>query len=213
MWEKQWMMGAAMAALAIVVGVTRTNASVTYEFGSKASTFDGETSVDVPVTDLDTGVSAIMTAAVAGSADNAELNSNTNDFGVQSDADGDSSTYDRINGTEALSLTFDKDVQLVLIDLGNVGGDSSEGVTVTIDTLVIDLWTGQPDFGGTSDIYAPEDPVEVFAGTPIVFSPSGASSEFDIEELQFTVIPEPASLMLLGLGGLAMITCRRKGSC
>ncbi len=192
-----------IAALTLALTVA-ASAEVTYDFTGKAGVFDNETSVDVSVSDGDTGNTTTMTVNAIGG----ELNSNAGDLGIDDDVE-PASTSDKIDGTdEGITLSFDKDVELVVIDLGSVGSDATEGALLTIDAFDITLHTGVSGFNGTSDTYTPGSPIAISAGTPIQLTGSAATSSFDLEAITLNVIPEPASLALLGLGGLALIRRR-----
>jgi len=204
MWMQRKFAAGLIAATVGVVGFVATPAmgAVTYEFGGKGSTFDGETSVDVPLTDSATGLSTIMTVDATGGT----LNSNAGDLGVDDDL---------IQGTsEAIGLTFDKTVELVELDLGRVGSDASDGADVTIGTFSQELHTAATisngSYNGNTNVWTLGTPIEIVPGTALNLTGTQGSSEIDLEAGTFNVTPEPASAALVGLGGLAMLAGRRK---
>lgn len=182
-----------------------SSASIIFDFTDSAGLipdrsdlFDGETSVDILLTDPITAQSSTLTVAAIGGT----LNSNASDFGIGNAF---------IDGTaEAITLTFDSDIELISVDLGGVGSDIADGANLTIDGFSIDLFTGVPGFSGTSDVFTPTSPIAVAAGTSIVFTGSTVTSIFDLEAATFTIVPEPASFGLAGLGALAALGGRRR---
>jgi hypothetical protein len=186
-----------LTGVGLVLGATCcTQASVIYDFFDKASVFDGNTSVAVTLYDGTTPVE--MTVSATGG----NLNSNAEDFGI-----GD----DLIDGTlEVLTLSFDKKIELNYIDLGAVGSDRSDGARLTVGSASpVDLYTGVDGFNGSSDIYTPSSPLPVEITESITLTGSEATSSFDLESMQITVIPEPAALTLTALGLLGAGLLRR----
>ena len=160
-------------------------ASLTYDFENKGATFDGQTSVAVPVTDG--SFSATMT--VTGTGGN--LNSNAGSIGI-----GD----DQIDGTgEAVSMTFNSNIDLISIDMSGVGTNAADGARLTIGATSIDLFTGVSGFNGTSDTYTPASPIRVASGTSIILTGSTTTSSFGLQTSSFSIVPEPTSLGLFSL--------------
>ena len=176
--------------------------AVTYDFTGKGGLFDGETSVDVPLTDSVTGLSTTMTVEASGGT----LNSNSGDFGVNAPGSGD--TTDVIEDGEAIDLTFDSDIELNSIDFGGIGSDLADGATLTIGTFTIDLFTNVSGFNGNTDVYTPATHIAITAGTPINLQVASSTADFDLETIDISVVPEPGSVALLGLGGLLMLRRR-----
>ena len=173
------------------------HADLLYDFTDKGGTFDGETSVVIPLTDG--AISVNMTVSGSGG----DLNSNADALGIGND---------QIDGTsESITLTFSKPIDFKLIEFGAVGADILDGANLAVAGSAIDLYTGVSGFDGTPDIYTPALPIRVNVGQSIVITGSAASSSFDLENMTFEAVPEPATLSLLGIGGLmAMITRRVK---
>ncbi|MEX2606300.1 MAG: PEP-CTERM sorting domain-containing protein [Kiritimatiellia bacterium] len=196
-------MHAKLLILTTILGLVNASvrADLTYSFLDKGSIFDGKSFETVLLTDLDNGLTTNMT--VTGIGD--DLNSNAGGFGI-----GD----DQIDGTsEIIELVFDQDIDFLLIDFGGVGSDINDGASLTLGSnSPLNLFTGVSGFNGTSDVYTPPSPVRINSGEKIVITGSSATSSFDLENISITVIPEPSSIMLVGLTALAAfgIIRRRK---
>ncbi|MBC8207188.1 MAG: PEP-CTERM sorting domain-containing protein [Kiritimatiellales bacterium] len=170
-------------------------ADLLYDFTDKGGTFDGQTSVVIPLTDG--AISFNMT--VSGSGGN--LNSNLGNFGI-----GD----DQIDGTsESITLTFSKPIDFKAIEFGSMVGGISDGANLTVAGSAIDLYTGVSGFDGTPDIYTPASPIRVNVGQSIVITGSSETSSFDLENMTFEAVPEPATMSLVGIGGLLALIVRR----
>ena len=171
------------------------HADLIYDFTLKGGTFDGQTSVIIPLTDG--AISFNMT--VSGSGGN--LNSNSGDFGI-----GD----DQIDGTsESITLTFSTPIDFKVIEFGAVGADILDGVNLTVAGSATNLYTDVSGFAGGSDIYTPASPMRVNLGQSIVITGSAASSSFDLENITLEAVPEPATMLLIGIGGLLALMTRR----
>jgi len=183
--------------LLVISAVFSVSAEITYDFTDKAGVFDGTNTVTVLLND--SGTDFIMTVVGTGG----DLNSNAEDFGVGNAF---------IDGTsELITISFENQtIDFSSIDLGAVGGDISDGARLTIGTQpTIDLYTDVPGFNGTSDIYTPAGSVRVNAGETIVLTGSSLTSLFDLEQMTFAVVPEPATFAMFGIGGLISWIVRR----
>ena len=163
--------------------------------------YDGETTINIPFTDPSNSLDAIATFVATGGT----FNSNAGDFGI-----GD----DQIDGTsEVITITFNKDVEFVSIDLGGVGSGSSDGASLTVASTVIDLFTGVSGFNGSSDVYTPSSPIALSTSGSIQLTGSSATSSFDLQSLTVSVIPEPNTFgALAGLLALGLAITRRRRS-
>jgi len=187
----------------LLVGVVAiASENVTYTFSGQSSTFDGSTNwVQVPLNAG--GVDFMMTVSSAGG----NLKALTDDFGIA----GVSGTNDQLDGTdEIITLSFSKAINVVSIDLSGIGSESSDGANLTVgNESVVSLFTGSPSFNGTFDSYTPEPPIQVDIGDSIVLTGSAVSSIYELESITVSVVPEPAALSMLGLGGLLILFVRR----
>jgi len=206
---------AGFAALAIA---GQASAAIEYIFTDdvvspdRSDLFDGESSVTVEdLLDPDTGLLTDM--SVTASAGDT-LNSNSGDFGITSETGSSGAVADGIDDDEVLTISFSSDVELDFVDLGGVGSNTTDGALLTIGTTEYTLHTGSPsasEFDGTLDTFTPATPIFIAANTPLTLEITSGGEIFDLEVLGFTVIPEPASAVLLALGGtLLAFRPRRK---
>lgn len=171
------------------------NAAVTYSFEGQGATFDGLTSASVALVDGSTSFNMLVSSL------GGNLNSNASGLGV-----GDAN----VDGTaESISISFNTDVFFNFIDLGGVGGDLADGANFTIGGSSIDLFTGEPDFNGSTDVYTPTSPISLSAGDSIVLTGSSTTSIFDLDGINVTAVPEPSTALLGAIGVLALLRRRR----
>jgi hypothetical protein len=180
-------------------------ADVTYTFSGQSGTFDGTTN-QVQVLLTDGGIDFLMTVSSLGG----NLKALTGDFGI----DGLSGTNDQLDGTdEILTISFNKAVNFISMDLAGIGSNADDGASLKVGTAsVVLLHTGSPSsavFNGTSDIYTPASPVRVDIGESIILTGSAATSAYELEAISLQVIPEPATMSLIGLAGLFAMLARR----
>jgi hypothetical protein len=147
----------------------------------------------------DGAISAVATLVPTGG----DFNSNSGDFGI-----GD----DQIDGTsEIVTITFDKAIEFNFIDFGGVGSTVADGVSLTVAGISVDLFTGVAGFSGSSDLYTPASPISLAIGQSIIVTGSSATSSFDIQTVNVSVIPEPNTFALLaGFCALGFVMVRRR---
>lgn len=188
--------------LAVTLSVcisSAANAAFTIDLtGNNA--YDGQNPLLIPFTDG--ANSATANLVPTGGA----FNSNSGNFGI-----GD----DQIDGTsEVITITFDKDIFFNFIDFGGVGAAISDAASLTVAGTNLDLYTGNPAspiFKGSTDVYTPTSAISVLAGQNIIITGSTATSSFDLERLNVTVVPEPGTFALLaGCCGMVFVMLKRR---
>ena len=110
------------------------------------------------------------------------------------------------NDGESLVFTFDQDVTFTSIELESV--NAVDTFTVLVDGTALLATMGDDAF--IDDLGALGTTV-IEAGSEITFAVGGNDdvTSLRIETFEVTVVPEPSSLALLGLGGLMMLKRRR----
>lgn len=133
------------------------------------------------------------------------FSSNTSNAGVDSDGitsgGGDSASELDAGETLKLTLTFDAaawSVALANVDLSGVGG-STDAATVTTPAGTFDLFTGQPDFNGSTDVWSPSG-LTFASGQMIQFETNDRISvpaiTFDITAI---AVPEPSAFLFMAI--------------
>jgi len=149
-----------------------------------------------------------------GESHETNISGSINAIGVNSsstpvNANNDAANFDP---GEAWIVYFDTDVNLNIIDLSSLNADAQMTVSSPAFTSII-----INDDGGSDDTFSLGD-VFVSAGTLITFANSSATStgtegadshDFRISELEVTVVPEPATIGMLGLGAIVALLSRR----
>jgi hypothetical protein len=184
---------ATLAVLVFSLLSLGAKAAVTYSFLSQGSTFDDLTTANVSLTDGSTSLT--MTVSSVGG----NLNSNASGLGV-----GDAN-LDGI--TESITISFNINVEFNFIDLGGTGSalDAlADGASFTINGNTVNLYTGQPNYNGTTGVYTPSSPITLTAGDTIVLTGSSSTSIFDLDGINVTAIPEPSAALLGAVGFLAL---------
>jgi hypothetical protein len=183
-------------AAAAFLFTSTVNAAFTIDLTGN-NIYDSENPLNIAFTD---GVnSAIATLIPTGGS----FNSNTGDFGI-----GD----DQIDGTsEIVTITFDKAIEFNFIDFGGVGSTISDGAKLTIAGVSTDLFTGVTGFSGSSDTYTPSSPIEIAIGQSIGVTGSSATSSFDIQTINVSIVPEPNTYALIaGMFVLVSVMFQRR---
>ncbi|MFT5905510.1 MAG: hypothetical protein ACI9E1_001108 [Cryomorphaceae bacterium] len=113
---------------------------------------------------------------------------------------------------DALTFSFNQAITLDFLDIGIFTGTGQVGE----DSISLSYSNANPDVnlvGGqfdnnTSDIISFASGNALAAGES--FTISRINGDFSLEGFSITVVPEPSSVALLGLGGLALVLRRRK---
>ncbi len=206
--KKRWQMAWSVAAV-VCAGSAQAAVLVDLRDPTPAGPGDTPTAGEVleqnlPFTVVDGPNSAILTASAVGGV----VLANNDSMGVNAPG---TDTAHEIEGalSESLTLMFDKPVEISWFDLSGVGANIADGAKITIGAFSIDLFTGATtEFNGSTDVYTPTTPMSVAANQAIVFSPSSGTASFGVQGMMVTIIPEPASLALVGLGALALLRRR-----
>ncbi|MDQ8206530.1 hypothetical protein QEH52_03355 [Coraliomargarita sp. SDUM461003] len=192
-------------AAAISCFAFSASGSVTFD-PTGNSAYDGLATINESLTDTDNGFNTTITLTAGGGT----FNSNSGDFGI----DSGTGTNDFIDGTsESITITFSTDILFNFIDLSEVGSDATDGAKLTIGGSSINLFTGVTGFNGTQDIYTPTSPIALSSGDSIILTGSEATSEFTLEGINITVVPEPGTFALLsGFSALTFVMLRRRSA-
>ena len=183
-------------AAAAFLFTSTVNAAFTIDLTGN-NNYDDENPLHIAFTD---GVNSATATLIPTGGD---FNSNTGDFGI-----GD----DQIDGTsEIVTITFDKAIEFNFIDFGGVGSTISDGAKLTIAGVSTDLFTGVTGFSGSSDKYTPSSPIEIAIGQSISVTGSSATSSFDIQTINVSIVPEPNTYALIaGVFALVSVMFQRR---
>ncbi len=110
-------------------------------------------------------------------------------------------------GTGTLAFNFDSPITAFGATFDSPG--SLAGFSISADGALVDDTSALAIDGGVGFIgFTSTTPVS--SVTLDYLGPTGFSELFDFDNLLFTPVPEPTSLALLGLGGLAVLRRRRR---
>jgi|TARA_B110000879_G_scaffold51302_1_gene72775 hypothetical protein len=129
----------------------------------------------------------------------ASLNSTATSLGINSDVDTDTDAFEA-TFSQSATFSFSQSVSITQLDLTNfTSGEVFQFGSTTINNEDLS--------NGTLDTYDFSTPLILAADEQ--FTMSATAGIIGIEALTLTVVPEPSSTALLGLGGLALILRRR----
>lgn len=210
------------ASLALLICGSPASASIVlddddvggYEFANLGE-FDGDGAGHSagPFLDPDTGVLATLTTiATAGGA----INEVADGLGIGDTMfdTGESWTFSWNVGTFWEAIDFDRltDLESMTVQsaafIGLVLTPGSPGVAFDSITGTFTFTTDGPDFFEIDDISGGAL-LFVAANTEITIA-AGPGTSSDVSRLQFGAVPEPSSLMLLGLGAFSLAAVRRR---
>ena len=167
------------------------------------------------------GLQLIINGISTDDADGGTINASNNNFGVNS-AGSDSATRLDADLNESITISFNRDVYLTNIAFNGLSGVGEQflvndiliGQTGDTDPEV-DFFDSGASATGT-DLTgggASTDGIFFAAGDTITFAATGtADAEVGVRDIRVHVpaVPEPSSLALMALGGLAISARRRK---
>ena len=224
------MMWAALTALFLLMATDAKADIVLFDFendGAAATPFGMAIDVGPGFTGTQAGITFTATATAT---DGPASPNGGNGFGVNSSVPGDSAIGLDPGEILTLTVTFDEtalDVQLVNIDVGNIGG-ATDGANITLtDGTNFDFHddatapAGLVFSGGAPDIVSVADGnvIDINSGETFIFqTPAGqaVNQDFRLQRISLHVkdaaptIPEPTSLGLLGVLGLGIVARRRR---
>jgi len=178
--------------------ITNAQSAVLVNFTNQGGVYDGKTTVDVALNDVASSVNFIMTVTAVGG----NLNSNSTGLGVV-DAN--------LQTAESITISFNVQTQLISLDLGGISDSLSDGATIQVGANApVNLYTDQLHFNGTTDVWSPPTPIILNAGESILIFGSDPAAVIDIDGLNIAAVPEPSATMLLGIGGLALLSRRKR---
>lgn len=142
----------------------------------------------------------LTVSAITGNGIGTDLNATTRSFGINSGDSGDDTDAFDATFNESVTFSFNQAVLISQLDL------------VTFEDLdVFEFGSTTINFSDLSntvtDIYDFSSPLTLAANEQFILRAS--SGVVGIEGIELTVVPEPSSIALLGLGGLALILRRR----
>ncbi len=190
-----------LAACAFSAGAT----TVKLETGETTETTTGDYLDGIGTNWTDVSVAEIsgLTVSMATLLDGHTLNANKGDFGVKSGLIGE--VDDRFDFGETVLMSFDQDILITKVDFSKF--DDGEVFNFVIGTGTNSIaWA---DLSNQSSDYLENLSWNVSAGEIIRLDVAGITDSLSLDAIDLTVVPEPATLALIGIGGLLMLVSRR----
>jgi hypothetical protein len=185
--------GAALAANAELILFDNTGSPGT------GDNLDGLSSVPTTINVPEISGLEMTITAILGSDTGAELNSTATSLGINSDNDSDTDAFESALG-QGFTFRFNQDVSITQLDFTNF--ESGETISFAGSTIAYgDL------SNGTTDVYDFSTPLEISANTGITLL--ATSGTIGIEAMTASVVPEPATMAMLAIGGVLSIVIRR----
>jgi hypothetical protein len=182
--------------LIVLAGSSCALAGVTFDLFNSAGLYSYLEGSSGPLNYTNSGLVAVF------SASGGTMHRTSSGFGIDAPGSGDV-TY-ALDSGEQLRTSFDQAVEITNLDFR--GFETGEVFSIVIGTATNSIaWDDLSN--KTSDSYTLSAPWTVSAGTEIRFAVSGAAS-VSLDGLTVNVIPEPATMAMLGLGGLLAIVIR-----
>jgi len=180
---------------------SNVHAAVVIDFTNQAGLYDLNVTKDVMLNDPASATSFTMTVTGTGGV----LNSNSESFGIANDL---------IDDGESISISFDVAVEINFIDFSRIGAtsivnDDKASVTLGSSSPVL-LYSNRTDFNGTTDVWTLSSPVYLGAGELITIGAGDVNASYSLQRLNVTAVPEPSSFLLLGFGGLTLLSRRKR---
>ncbi|MCU0857198.1 MAG: PEP-CTERM sorting domain-containing protein [Pontiellaceae bacterium] len=182
------------AAAAISAG-----AAVTFDLYNDADLYSYLDDQTGPLSYTNSGIAATF----SGTGGNMNRVSN-NGFGIDAPGSGDTTYLLDVN--EALTVSFNQAVQITALDFRNF--DDGESIRVIIGSVTNTVLWANLGNKTTDSIIIPSWDVPL--GDTVRFEVGGETDAIAIDS--FTVVPEPATVSMLGIGGLLALIIRRISS-
>lgn len=161
---------------------------------------DGVSTVPTTVTVVEVAGLTLTVHAITGNGTGSELSATGESLGIDAGAEGDDRVAFDASFNEAVTFSFNQAVSISQLDFS----DFDNGDVFEFGSTVITF----ADLTATnSDLYDYSSPLLLAANEQ--FTIRATSGTVGIETMDLTVVPEPSSTALLGLGGLALILRRR----
>ncbi|MBT8043929.1 MAG: PEP-CTERM sorting domain-containing protein [Verrucomicrobiae bacterium] len=200
----------------VILSTTCTHAATTlsFEFDTSANAINGNTTLadahDTAIDGKTTATSFSLNDIVPGltltiTPSQNDISYTTTGLGIDTGG-----TLDAVG--DALTFSFNREVSLDFLDMGSFtgsGGVGEDSVSVSFSNSnpTINLVGG--DFENNTS-----DTINFSSGNTLAanesFTISRVDGSFTIQGFDVTAVPEPSSVTLIGLGGLALLMRRRK---
>ncbi len=192
---------------------------VAFALGTQAVTVDFNTGTSTTGNNLDnitvsgtevavaeiSGLNITATFGETNGVTVANLNATAARLGINSSVTGDGSSL--LDPSEWMAFAFDDDVNVTRFKFTDFGdGDS---VRITWDTTILTLTDTDLDSNNDYVVDWDVDESDTIRFDAISRSAEDSSGGFGFREMDVTVVPEPATIAMFGIGGLIAFIIRR----